>query len=105
MKCSCCQNDLPDKAFPKDGYGKRRNTCKSCYNGNERTRSERRRNQAFNRLVGWKAALLLTIVTGIFQYDSVSGKNRMCVYQSIYGYHTVTIDALQMCPLTWDFDV
>jgi hypothetical protein len=51
----------------------------------------------------WMAVLL--IVTGIYSHDYVAGRNRLCFYESVYGSHAVTIDALQMCPLTWEFEV
>ena len=55
------------------------------------------------RLTGWLATLL--IVTGIYSHDYLSGRNRICFYESVYGTHAVTIDAMVMCPLTWEFEV
>jgi hypothetical protein len=49
--------------------------------------------------------LLLAVVVGIYKFDTVSGQNRICTYESVYGFHAVTIDALEMCPLTWEFEV
>jgi hypothetical protein len=48
---------------------------------------------------------LLTLVVGIYSHDYVSGRNRICFYESVYGSHAVTIDAMVMCPLTWEFDL
>jgi len=53
--------------------------------------------------MAWLAALLL--VVGIFSHDTTSGRNRNCFYTSVYGTHAVTIDIMQMCPLTWEFEV
>ena len=48
---------------------------------------------------------LLLIVTGIYSHDFVDGRNRICIYKSVYGAHAVTIDSMRMCPLTWEFEV
>jgi hypothetical protein len=48
---------------------------------------------------------LLTLVVGIYSHDYVAGRNRICFYESVYGTHAVTIDAMAMCPLTWEFDL
>jgi hypothetical protein len=55
-----------------------------------------------------KAAGLLAlflIVTGIYTHDTLSGRNRICFYSSVAGDHAVTIDAMNTCPLTWEFEV
>jgi hypothetical protein len=54
-----------------------------------------------------KAGLMavLLIVTGIYTHDTLSGRNRICFYESVYGTHALTIDAMNMCPLTWEFEV
>ncbi len=51
----------------------------------------------------WLAALL--IVTGIYSHDYISGRNRICFYNSVVGLHVLTIDAMNMCPLVWEFEV
>jgi hypothetical protein len=52
-----------------------------------------------------KASFALVLVTGIYSHDYVSGRNRICFYETIYGDMALTIDALNSCPLTWEFDV
>ncbi len=49
--------------------------------------------------------ILLLIVTGIYSHDYISGRNRICFYESVVGTHVLTIDAMNMCPLTWEFEV
>lgn len=116
-KCKCCQKDKPIDDFPLcgkhtkksgDTVEYRRETCRACFAGRERLRYREKQREEFRRLVGWPATMLgvtLAIVVGTFQYDSVSGRNRTCTYLSVYGYHSVTIDAMQMCPLTYEFEV
>ena len=99
-KCICCGDLLPENAFPK--Y---RRVCKSCYRGRDRLRVERKKNRAFNALVNWKVVLLLVIVVGIYSHDYVKGQLRTCVYDSLYGQHSVTISAMRMCPLTYEFEI
>ncbi len=55
----------------------------------------------------WQMTFLAAflIVTGIYSHDYVSGRNRICFYESVAGSHALTIDAMNMCPLTWEFEV
>jgi hypothetical protein len=102
-QCNCCNHAQPPIAFPLDGRGRRKPTCKSCYNGKERLRVDKAKHQAFNQLLRWGIPILV-LVTGIYSYDIVSGRNRICFYESVYGTHAITIDAMNMCPMTAEFD-
>jgi len=35
-----------------------------------------------------------------FQYETVSGLNKTCVYDCMSGQRSITISAVQLCPLT-----
>ena len=100
-QCMTCLEEKPICAFPKDRDG-HRNTCKACHSNRNTVAMEHAKNRAFNRLI--QRAFLVLLVTGIFAYDYVDGRNRMCFYKSVYGTHVVTIDSMSMCPLTWEFD-
>ena len=104
-RCNCCQHEQPPIAFPEDGRGGRKPTCKACYNGKERFRKDSHKHKAFNKIARWAIPTALILVTGIYSHDYVKGRNRICFYESVYGPHAVTIDALSMCPGTWEFDV
>lgn len=114
-KCNCCHETKPETDFPistnytkKDGTQSitRRKTCKPCYAGRNRERQQNTSREEFKRLVGWPATMLAVFatVTAIYSHDYISQSNRTCVYKSIYGFHHVTIDAMKMCPLTWEFE-
>jgi len=112
--CNCCSEELSETQFANGGSyvdkkGKqiyyKRKTCKQCYAGQNRNSGREARRDKIHSLLSWAAPLLLTIVVGIYQFDSVSGRLRTCTYSSVYGYLSVTIDAMNMCPLTWEFDV
>jgi hypothetical protein len=98
--CKCCGKTKPPHRFPDRKYGS--DTCKACYAGKERLRQECVKNARVSRLLRWPAPLLL--VVAIFSHDYVDGRNRICFYESIYGQHAITIDALRMCPLTIEVD-
>ena len=101
--CNNCGKEKPQMKFPKIEGGYRK-TCKQCYAGEQKTRELRKVHRQFNALVRWPA-VVLTIVTAIYSHDLIDGRNRICFYESIYGSHAVTIDAMNMCPLTWEFEV
>lgn len=114
--CNCCQAEKHTTAFPICGKHRkkngetveyRRDTCKECFAGIERHRKQDRDREEFKRIVGWPATLLVMLltVTAIYDHDYISGANRVCTYKSVYGNHAVTIDAMRMCPLTWEFEV
>ena len=90
------------KRKPLDAFTSTRATCKVCRAVIERGAGEREANRAFNRLVRWPAVLL--IITGIYSHDYVDGLHRICFYETVYGDRAVTLRALQMCPLTWEFE-
>jgi len=113
-RCSCCGEELREASFAnggkyvnKQGEKKhyKRKTCKLCYSGANRDSGREAKRDKIHSLLSWAAPLLLTIVTGIYQFDSVSGRVRTCTYSSVYGNHSVSIDVMRMCPLTWEFDV
>jgi hypothetical protein len=100
--CVCCKQNRKEEFFPmQNGY--RRKVCKDCYAGKERNRVECQRNARISKLIRWGMASM--IVTGIYSHDFVKGTVRTCFYDSTHGIHAVTIDAMQMCPLTWEFEV
>ena len=94
---SCKQNRRLDK-FPK--Y---RHVCKECWSGRERNRQLCEKNAKVSALLRWPAVLL--IVTGVYSHDYVKGVNRVCFYDSIQGSHAITIDAMNTCPMTIQFEV
>ena len=96
--CVCCKQNRRLEFFTKG-----RAVCKPCFAGQERIRRECGNNAQISRLLRWPALLL--IVTGIFQYDYVSGQGRICVYETIAGQRAVTINAMKMCPATWAFEI
>jgi len=98
--CTSCGQNRRVEFFPQ--Y---RKVCKDCYAGRERNRSECAKNARISRLLRWPTALALLIVTGVYSHDYVKGANRICFYDSIYGSHAITIDAMNMCPLTMEFEV
>jgi len=49
--------------------------------------------------------MALVIVTGILIEDQVQGSRRICIYESIYGEHAITIDAMNMCPAYMEFEI
>lgn len=98
--CTSCGQTRRIEFFPKSKYVK---VCKECYAGRERNRAECRRNARISKLLRWPTALIL--VTGIYSHDYVKGTVRTCFYDSVYGSHAVTIDAMNMCPLTMEFEV
>ena len=100
--CNCCGEEKPLCAYPKDRNGHKK-TCKACYSGRQAVRNEFARNRKFNALI--RAAFALVLVTGVYSHDYIKGRTRTCIYDSMYGSHAITIDAMQMCPLTWEFDV
>ena len=115
-QCNCCHEEKPESDFPisnkyerKDGTLSitRRKTCKPCFAGRYRKSKRERQREEFNRLVGWPATMLAVLftVTAIYSHDYVRGTNRVCTYESVYGHHAVTIDAMKMCPLTWEFEI
>lgn len=113
-QCNCCHDFLPLTSFPvcsthtkKNGEVTKyyRDTCKACFRGKERDRSDCVKNRRFNRLVSWAVAAFLVMVTGIYSHDYVKARTRTCFYESIYGTHAVTIDALTMCPVSMEFEV
>lgn len=113
MMCVCCAVDLPESSFAICGEHKtkrgetklyRRKTCTDCYTGGNRDRAERQKNRKMSRLLAWPASVLV-LVTGIYSHDLVDGSNRICIYKSVYGSHALTISALSMCPVTWEFEL
>ena len=96
--CTSCGQNRRIEFFPQ--Y---RKVCKDCYAGRERNRAECSRNARISKLLRWPTALIL--VTGIYSHDYVKGTVRTCFYDSVYGSHAVTIDAMNMCPLTMEFEV
>lgn len=97
--CKCCGEIKAEAQFPDRKYGS--DTCKSCYAGKQRIRYECDRNKRISRLLRWPVAAL---VVAIYSHDYVDGRNRICFYESIYGQHAITIDAMQMCPMTIEVD-
>ena len=113
MRCKCCGLEKSIGEFPNgktytqtNGEVRRykRKTCRQCFAGTQRNIGRERKRDAFNRLVGWPA-MVLTIIVGIYQYDTLSGSNRTCFYSSAYGIHAVTINSMRMCPITWEFEI
>ena len=110
-KCDCCNRELPLDKFPVSNRYKgkitRRKICKSCYAGKYRLGNREKKRDEFNKLIGWPCTLLSVgmLVTGIYSHDYIKGRNRICFYDSVVGSHAYTIDAMQMCPLTKEFDV
>lgn len=114
IRCSCCFELLDESEFSKnDKYTTksgevkyyRSRSCKSCVNSKQRNKGREKKRDTIHKLLSWPAIMLFAFVTGIYQFDSVSGRNRTCTYESIYGHHSVTIPALRTCPLTWEFEV
>lgn len=101
-QCNTCLEAKPLSAFPKDHYG-HRHTCKACKSNRATVALEHKKNRAFNALL--RRSFLAVLVTGIYSHDYIKGRTRTCIYDSMYGSHAVTIDAMTMCPLTWEFDV
>ena len=101
-QCRACLEEKPICAFPRDRDG-HRHTCKACHSNRATLAAEHARNRKFNELL--RRSFVLMLVTGIYSHDYVKGRTRTCIYESMYGSHALTIDALRMCPLTWEFEV
>ena len=97
--CNCCKQNRKIEKFPKH-----RNVCRDCFAGRERVRYECGNNAKISELLRWPAVALI-LVTGIYSHDYVKGLTRTCFYESVYGSHAGTIDAMRMCPLTMRFEV
>lgn len=101
MVCNHCKKTKHHSQFPRTHF-----TCKECYAGKERMRQDSGRNKRFNDLIKrCFVTFVMLVVTGIYSHDYISGRNRICIYESVYGDHAVTIDAMRMCPLTMEFEV
>ena len=108
--CSCCgvskdeATDFPIAGHYK-GEKKKRKICKACWAGKSRERDTptKRRIREINRVIRWPV-MALVLVIGTYSHDYVSGRNRICFYETIYGEWAVTLDAMQMCPLTWEWE-
>jgi len=96
--CSCCKQDKKLERFPKD-----RAVCKECWAGKQRNNYECAKNSKISQLLRW--AVPFIIVTAVYSHDFVKGSTRTCVYESIYGYHAMSINTLKMCPMTMEFEV
>jgi hypothetical protein len=94
--CKSCGESKIGSAFPKD-----RNTCRSCYAGNQRVRYECENNRRISKLLRWP---VIAVIIGTLSYEYVSGHNRICVYDSVHGQFAITIDAMRVCPLTMEID-
>lgn len=95
--CTCCKQNRKLEFFTEG-----RAVCKTCYAGKERIRRECGNNAAISKLLRWPAIFL--VVVGVFRYDFVDGPSRTCVYETIRGLHSITIDAMRMCPMTMEFE-
>jgi hypothetical protein len=112
--CSCCGDEKPLDDFPqgniyltKSGEERRyrRKTCKECYAGKQRNVGRSKKRDQIARLIGWPAVAALVLVTGIYSHDYIKGRNRICFYDSLYGSHAITIDAMNMCPISMEFEI
>ena len=105
IKCKTCEEELPARHFGEYAPGKKRRSCKTCWNDRQNQGHVLKKRQEWVRLIGWPAVFMLVIVTGILIEDKVRGSMRVCVYESIYGTHAVTIDSMTMCPISMEFEV
>lgn len=48
--------------------------------------------------------IALVVFFGTYTHDYLSGTGRVCFYETVYGERAVSIDAMMMCPLTWEFE-
>lgn len=108
-KCNHCGLSLPRAAFASYAPGKLRKQCRFCYAEIARKNQfgrgetpEMKENRRFTKLMKtWTVAL---VVVAIYSHDYIDGRNRICFYDSMYGSHAITIDAMRMCPMTIEVD-
>ena len=100
--CNCCNQNRRYEFFPR-ANGRRRDTCKECYAGKQRDRSQCVKNRRIQRLINWGMGALVIII-GTYTHDYVSGASRICFYTTVYGERAVTLSAVQVCPLTWEWE-
>jgi hypothetical protein len=113
--CNCCGQSKDIADFPvgnvyinKAGEVKtyKKKTCKPCYAGQNRNTGRERKRDKISRLINWPSvAAALVIVTGIYSHDYLSGRNRICFYETMYGDQVLTIDAMNMCPISMEFEI
>ena len=107
-KCNKCGISQSNQVFSvnyykKTGKGYRSKVCNSCRGSSMAIDRERKKNRLISQLINWRFALV--IAYGIFSHDIVDGRNRICIYKSVYGSHAMTISATYMCPISQEFEV
>ena len=84
-------------------YASGHKICNACRSVATMAIKERQKNREISKLINWRVALV--IAYGIFSHDIVDGRNRICIYKSVYGSHAMTISATYMCPISQEFEV
>jgi hypothetical protein len=113
--CRKCEEERPLSDFKvtseyKNKKGEvrryRARTCKECVYGHSRNMQRERERDQIHQLISWSVpAVIFATVIGIYQSEMLSGRNKICFYESVYGQHAMTIDALEVCPMTQEFEV